>query len=195
MTEGTVVLVAVLAASSVFGIWRAARDGVMRPARREARRGAWRGTVLPPVREALLAVETAVETGVGSTVESTRSVGQPSGAVSADGGGQGVTLGRAELGVSPGGRATLLQFSTAFCQPCRVTRAVLADVASSEPGVRHVELDAESHLDLVRRLGIMRTPTVLVLDANGVEVRRATGAPRKSAVLAVLASLPAGADS
>lgn len=191
MTEGTVVLAAVLAASSVFGIWRAARDGVMRPARREARRGAWRGTVLPPVREALL----AVETGVGSTVESTRSVGQPSGAVSADGGGQGVTLGRAELGVSPGGRATLLQFSTAFCQPCRVTRAVLADVASSEPGVRHVELDAESHLDLVRRLGIMRTPTVLVLDANGVEVRRATGAPRKSAVLAVLASLPAGADS
>ena len=35
------------------------------------------------------------------------------------------------------------------------------------PGVTHVEIDAEHHLDLVRRVGVLRTPTTLVLDARG----------------------------
>ena len=85
-----------------------------------------------------------------------------------------------------GERATLLQFSSAFCAPCRVTRRVLADVAETVPGVVHVELDAEHHLDVVRRLGILRTPTTLVLDARGAEVARAAGAPTKQQVLGAL---------
>ena len=85
-----------------------------------------------------------------------------------------------------GERATLLQFSSAFCAPCRATRRVLADVAQMVPGVTHVEVDAEHHLDLVRRLGILRTPTTLVLDSAGREVSRAAGAPTKQAVLATL---------
>ena len=90
-----------------------------------------------------------------------------------------------------GPRATLLQFSSAFCAPCRVTRRVLADVATSEQGVVHLEVDAEHHLDVVRRLGILRTPTTLVLDAAGREVGRAQGAPRPEQVRAALAGLPA----
>jgi thiol-disulfide isomerase/thioredoxin len=85
-----------------------------------------------------------------------------------------------------GARATLLQFSSAFCAPCRATRRTLADVAGAVPGVSHVEVDAESHLDLVRRLGILRTPTTLVLDGEGREVTRASGAPRAGQVLAAL---------
>lgn len=54
------------------------------------------------------------------------------------------------------------------------------------PGVSHVEIDAEDHLDLVRDLGILKTPTVLVLDADGRIVRRATGQPRKADVIAAL---------
>ena len=88
-----------------------------------------------------------------------------------------------------GERATLLQFSSAFCAPCRATRRVLEDVARIVPGVRHVEVDAEHHLDLVRRLGILRTPTTLVLDPHGREVSRAAGAPTKQAVIASLAPL------
>jgi thiol-disulfide isomerase/thioredoxin len=88
--------------------------------------------------------------------------------------------------VMRGERATLLQFSSAFCAPCRATRRVLADVAGAVPGVTHVEIDAEAHLDLVRSLGIMRTPTTLVLDADGRELTRATGAPRPAQVLAAL---------
>ncbi|MFF8636820.1 TlpA family protein disulfide reductase [Streptomyces pilosus] len=92
----------------------------------------------------------------------------------------------AALGVELGKRATLVQFSTAFCAPCRATRRVLGEVAALVPGVTHVEIDAEARLDLVRRLGIVRTPTVLVLDAAGREVRRAAGQPRKADVIAAL---------
>jgi thiol-disulfide isomerase/thioredoxin len=92
-----------------------------------------------------------------------------------------------DLEAELGSRATLLQFSSAFCAPCRATRRVLAEVAEVVPGVAHVEIDAEQHLDLVRRLGVLRTPTTLVLDAQGREVTRAAGAPRKEQVLAALA--------
>ena len=97
-----------------------------------------------------------------------------------------VVLGPDDLGSPLGERATLVQFSTAFCQPCRATRRVLADVSATVPGVAHVELDAESQLDLVRRLDVRRTPTVLVLDAGGRVVRRASGQPRPADVIAAL---------
>ncbi len=100
--------------------------------------------------------------------------------------GSGQQLTAADLGVELGERATLVQFSTAFCQPCRPTRRLLAEVADMVDGVRHVDVDAESHLDLVRRLDILRTPTVLVLDPAGRVVRRATGVPRKADLVAAL---------
>ncbi|MEU6807201.1 thioredoxin family protein, partial [Streptomyces neyagawaensis] len=81
---------------------------------------------------------------------------------------------------------SILQFSRALCAPCRGCRRVLAEVAAMVPGVAHVEIDAEQHLDLVRRLDILKTPTVLVLDADGRIVRRAAGQPRKADVIAAL---------
>ncbi|WP_411058130.1 TlpA family protein disulfide reductase [Streptomyces sp. E11-3] len=98
----------------------------------------------------------------------------------------GRVLGSGELGAEPGERATLVQFSTAFCQPCRATRRILAEVADLVPGVAHIEVDAEQQLALVRELEIQRTPTVLVLNAEGRIIRRATGQPRKADVIAAL---------
>ena len=91
-----------------------------------------------------------------------------------------------ESDASRGERATLVQFSSAFCAPCRATRRILGEVADIVPGVVHIEIDAEHHLDLVRRLDTLRTPTTLVLDAAGTEVARATGAPRKEQVLSAI---------
>lgn len=85
-----------------------------------------------------------------------------------------------------GERATLVQFSSAFCAPCRATRRVLAGAAEQVPGVLHLEIDAEANLDLVRRLNIVKTPTTLVLDGQGREVVRATGQPRMADVLHAL---------
>jgi thiol-disulfide isomerase/thioredoxin len=101
----------------------------------------------------------------------------------------GEVLTEADLGGPLGGRATLVQFSSAFCAPCRATRVILADVVSQVAGVRHVEIDAESHLDLVRKLDIRRTPTVLVLGPDGRIARRASGRPTKSDVLAAVGSV------
>ncbi|MET8680264.1 thioredoxin family protein [Streptomyces sp. NPDC004647] len=98
----------------------------------------------------------------------------------------GVRLDAAELGAELGPRATLVQFSSAFCQPCRATRRTLAEIAGMVEGVAHVEIDAEARLELVRTLQILRTPTVLVLDADGRIVRRASGQPRKADVIAAL---------
>nr|WP_255669598.1 thioredoxin family protein [Aeromicrobium wangtongii] len=91
-----------------------------------------------------------------------------------------------QIGVPLGERATMVQFSSAFCSPCRATRVLLADVAAKVPGVVTVEIDAEDNLQLVRDLDIMRTPTVLVLDADGAVTTRASGLPRREQVLAAL---------
>ncbi|MET7325570.1 thioredoxin family protein [Streptomyces sp. NPDC005549] len=95
-------------------------------------------------------------------------------------------LDAADLGAQLGARATLVQFSSAFCAPCRATRRVLGEVAGLVPGVAHVEIDAEGHLELVRALDVLKTPTVLVLDADGRVVRRAVGQPRRADVIAAL---------
>ena len=92
------------------------------------------------------------------------------------------------LGGPLGERATLVQFSSAFCAPCRATRVLLAKVAEDVDGVAHYDLNAEAHLDLVRELGILRTPTTIVLDPTGRETARAGGVPRREQVLAAVAS-------
>jgi thiol-disulfide isomerase/thioredoxin len=93
----------------------------------------------------------------------------------------------AALGIAePGQRATLVQFSSAFCAPCRATRRILGEVASTVDGVTYAEVDAESHLDAVRRFHVLRTPTVLVLDGSRRVVVRASGQPRKADVLAAV---------
>jgi thiol-disulfide isomerase/thioredoxin len=102
---------------------------------------------------------------------------------------EGDRLTEADLGRPLGDRATLVQFSSAFCAPCRATKVVLDEVSGMVPGVAHVEVDAESHLELVRRLDVRRTPTVLVLDADGLVRVRAAGAPRKADVIAALGTV------
>ena len=157
MTTGTLVLVLVLVAATAFGLYRRRTDGAMRDIE------------IPADATDSLAVPGADPGGSGSGHSAV---------------GDRVMV--ADLGGPLGERATLVQFSSAFCAPCRTTRVVLDEVAGMVPGVAHVEIDAESHLELVRRLDVRRTPTVLVLDREGVVRVRAAGAPRKADVVAAL---------
>lgn len=93
------------------------------------------------------------------------------------------------IGAALGSRATLVQFSSAFCTPCRATRTLLEDVTADMADVAHVEIDAEAHLELVRALDIRSTPTTLFIDRNGNEVGRAMGAPKRAQVLAAIAAI------
>ena len=98
-------------------------------------------------------------------------------------------LSRALLGQELGSRATFLQFSSAFCTPCRATRTLLQSVVADFPDLRHIEIDAEAHLELVRELGIRSTPTTLILDSRGSEVGRAVGAPKRDQVLSAISEI------
>ena len=109
-------------------------------------------------------------------------------AASVPGGGH-PALTAADLRHDLGARATLVHFSSAFCVPCRATRQILAEVAGMVDGVTHVEIDAESRLDLVRRLNIYSTPTVALLAPDGEIVRQASGQPRKADVIAALGEM------
>ena len=93
------------------------------------------------------------------------------------------------IGAQLGRRVTLLQFSSAFCGPCRATRLLIEDVTASMTDVVHVELDAEANLALVRQLDIRSTPTTLFVNAGGHEVGRAVGAPKRDQLLAALSAI------
>ena len=91
------------------------------------------------------------------------------------------------LGVRPGDAdLTAVQFSTAFCGPCRATRARLQQLQRTRPGLRHVHVDAESHLDAVRALDVQVTPTLIWLDRAGAVVARSSGAPTPAELAALV---------
>ena len=95
----------------------------------------------------------------------------------------------AEFAGSYGSRATILQFSTTFCTQCRAAKSLIADVIKNQSDIAYIEIDAESNLELVRRVGIKSTPTTLFLDKDGFEIARATGAPKRDQLIKVLSAL------
>jgi len=153
---GLVLLLAVLLGATAFGLWRKKTDGQMKSI-----------SIGAPVPVADDDPEVDVLT-----------------ASAGEHGGERLTA--EMLGSQLGERATIVQFSTAFCQPCRATRRILDEVTTMIAGTAHVEIDAEAHLDLVRKLDIRRTPTVLVLDSQGRITKKAVGLPRKADVIAAL---------
>jgi thiol-disulfide isomerase/thioredoxin len=178
VTGGLIALVAVLAAASVLGLTLRRRAGRFRAA--PGRRA---GQARPGHRAASFGA-----TGPGADSRSGTRTGPGAGTGPGTRTGPDV-LTEADLGRPLGRRATLVQFSTAFCAPCRPTRQILAQVAAMVDGVAHVEVDAAARLDLVRRLRINSTPTVLVLGPDGAIVKRAAGLPRKADVIAALGSV------
>ena len=79
--------------------------------------------------------------------------------------------------VQLGTRATFVQFSTPVCAGCKPAAKVLDELADAQPGLRRIDIDATVRPDLASRLGVMSTPTVVVLDPRGYVVSRLTGVP------------------
>ena len=94
-------------------------------------------------------------------------------------------------GVVLGEHRTFVQFSSEFCSPCRHTARVLDELVAGRPTVTHREMDVDEHHDLVRAFGILRTPTVLVLDPSGREVARMSGSVSRAQAVEAL-DVPAG---
>jgi len=94
-----------------------------------------------------------------------------------------------EFGGAYGERATILQFSTTFCSSCRAAKALIKDVVKYEADISYYEVEAESHLELVRKVDVRSTPTTLFLDRSGFEIARATGKPKRDQLIKVVSSL------
>ncbi len=94
-----------------------------------------------------------------------------------------------ELGKKYGKRATVVIFSTTFCSECRAAKALISDVTSTLSEISYIEIDAESNLELVRKVDIRSTPTTIFLDKAGFDIARATGASKRDQVIKVIASL------
>lgn len=99
------------------------------------------------------------------------------------------TLSAADLGAPLGAQATLVQFSTEVCAYCGPTRELLTAVAGERDGVSFIEIDAAERMDLTRRLHVLSTPTVLVLDADGGITSRASGPLRKADLLTAVGAV------
>ena len=93
-----------------------------------------------------------------------------------------------DLGIALDPRATLVQFSSKVCQYCGPTRRVLTELADRHT-VAYLDIDAEERLDLARRLTVLRTPTVLLLDGAGRITHRVSGPPRKAELAAAVGEL------
>ena len=81
----------------------------------------------------------------------------------------------------------LLFFSSAFCEPCVQVRAVLAEVERLVPAATVRELDVAHDNAAAEAAGIRNTPTIIVQNAAGDEVFRATGVPTLAQVLVATA--------
>ncbi|HEX4442914.1 MAG TPA: thioredoxin family protein [Galbitalea sp.] len=78
-------------------------------------------------------------------------------------------------------------FTSAFCEPCMITRSVLAEAGRLVSAMDLVEHDIVRNESEAERLGIRSTPTVIVRDSVGVEIFRAEGVPSLNQVLVALA--------
>lgn len=96
----------------------------------------------------------------------------------------------ASAGVDLAARATFIQFSTPTCARCPGTRRLLLQVAEGAAGVGHAEVDAIERLDLADRFGVIRTPTILVVDGAGYVRARMSGPPTREDAIAALDEVP-----
>ncbi len=100
-----------------------------------------------------------------------------------------LSISESELGVELGKLGTVVVFTTTFCSECRTTKAIVKDVVKGYIEVTYVEVDAESNLDLVRRVDVRSTPTTIFLNSKGFEIARAKGAPKRDQLIKAIKAI------
>jgi thiol-disulfide isomerase/thioredoxin len=202
MSNQLIWLLALLGLSTLFGLYRKRTDGRIKLSRAiDNKKQAQMQDKTPDEHQAPSSgiqpseIPTATPTPTvptqGAPTQGAPTQGVPTRAVSS----KGLSDNTHELkfGQALGAEVTLVQFSSAFCQPCRATRLLLEDVAASTSGVAHIEIDAEAHLDLVREMGVTRTPTTFILNRDGDVVGKSVGLPKRLEVMNVVEAVRSSA--
>jgi len=82
-------------------------------------------------------------------------------------------------------RPVLVDFTAAWCPPCRVMKPVLAALADERDDVRIVQLDVDADQRTAADYGVLSMPT-FILFRDGAEVLRLVGARPKGRLAAEL---------
>lgn len=82
--------------------------------------------------------------------------------------------------------AVLVDFTAAWCAPCRVMAPVLSELAVERPELGIVQLDVEAHQRTAASYGVLSMPT-FILFRGGQEVLRLVGARSKAKLVRELA--------
>ncbi|MFZ5880802.1 MAG: thioredoxin [Chloroflexota bacterium] len=86
----------------------------------------------------------------------------------------------------------VVDFWAAWCGPCKMISPILRKLAKEYQGqVDFLEVDADQSQDLLRSLGIMAIPTLIVY-RNGQQVLRQTGARSEADYRSMFAQLASG---
>jgi thioredoxin 1 len=80
----------------------------------------------------------------------------------------------------------LVDFTAAWCPPCRAMKPVLAELAAEQPDLRVVQVDVDDHQRAAARYEVLSMPT-FVLFRGGAPVLRLVGARPKARLRAELA--------
>jgi thioredoxin len=76
-------------------------------------------------------------------------------------------------------RPVLVDFTAAWCPPCRVMKPVLAELAAERDDLRVVQLDVDADQRTAAEYGVLSMPT-FILFRDGREIQRIVGArPRR----------------
>jgi thiol-disulfide isomerase/thioredoxin len=78
-------------------------------------------------------------------------------------------------------------YTSTFCEPCMITRSVLAEAGRLVSTMSLVEHDIVRDEGEAERQRIRSTPTVIISSTDGAEVFRAEGIPSLNQVLVALA--------
>lgn len=68
----------------------------------------------------------------------------------------------------------VLKFYADWCQPCKMLTRTLEDVKTDIP-VEEIDIETAEGSELAQKFGLRGVPTMVMVDDNGVEVKRKVG--------------------
>lgn len=71
----------------------------------------------------------------------------------------------------------ILKFYGEWCAPCKMLSSMLK---STDLGIPVEEIDIDENIELPKKYGVRGVPTMVLLNNDGVEVRRLVGLPTKA---------------
>jgi thioredoxin 1 len=79
------------------------------------------------------------------------------------------------------------KFYGEWCSPCKLLAPVIEDIKKEMPNVKFVDVDVDESADVVAKYGVRGVPT-LVIEKDGVEVKRFVGLKQKSELVSEIKS-------